>query len=1112
MTTIGTLSVLTAPQLDPAAHRSEMELPAGLSIAQIVSLALPYGAEAELARFRVALVTDKGMTIVDPAHWHRVRPRPGVRIVIRLLAGKDSLATILQVVVSIAAVALGQYWALGLGFQAGTLGYGLVSGAIGLGVSVLGGMAINALIPPQKPKDRKQNQTYTIAGWQNRYDPDGVVPDLMGKVRYAPPFAAPSYTEIVGDIQYIRAVFNFGYGPISLTDFKIGDTSLSEYDEVSIEVREGLPTDDPITLYSSQVVEESVGAELARPLPRDDAGNVISGAEAIEKPIVRTTGADASGASVIISFPAGLGRVNDKGKYRNFTVSIRIEYRLAGATGWTEVAILDITAKKFEGLFRQHTWSFPTRGRYEVRVTRMTDEATSSKVQARSSWSVLQTLRPEYPLNLSKPLALVALRVKATYQLNGTLDNFNALVARRCLDWNAGTGTWVVRETSNPASLFRRALQSNANPKPQADAAIDLEQLQDWHEFCTAHGLKYDRVLENETTLREVLAEIASAGRAAQRHDGIKWGVVIDRPQDLVVDHINPRNSWQFQASRTYFEPPHAFRVAFADATNDYKPAERLVPWPGHVGEIDLTEALELPGKTDPAEIWVEARRRMYEAIHRPDTYTCMQDGPARVATRGDVVMASIDVLERLQLAARVKSVTGNLVELDELVSMSAGTSYAIRFRTFANAEDTIGVSTVRTIVTHPGESGAVAMIGSGASPIVGDIIHFGPVANESLPLVVTRIEAGEDFSSLIRLVDTAPIIDELTDAEVPPAWSGRVGAPIDDNLLQPPAPRFTSIESGFAGTDSENLIAITIAPGTGPIATSYFVIEHRTGAGAWTPVTIPAANGGLEITAYARGTSVQLRAHAISPIGVIGPDTPIVTVTVGADDADIPGGLDAAMISFTALLGGAVGTFSTPADILITQVQLYRSATTALNRATDGVGVPLPVLPSRSYSVQDGDVTRSTGVVNGDMSTAGTWTLGGGWSIGSGVASHAAGTASSLYQTCTLVAGKWYRIGYTLSGVTAGSVTPRLAGGTSRNGTTQTANGTYSDRIQAVTGNTLLAFVATADFVGSIDNVFLFEETTTCLAAGTYYYWLEPQNEDALPGPVAGPFSVTIR
>ncbi len=56
------------------------------------------------------------------------------------------------------------------------------------------------------------------------------------------------------------------------------------------------------------------------------------------------------------------------------------------------------------------------------------------------------------------------------------------------------------------------------------------------------------------------------------------------------------------------------------------------------------------------------------------------QDGAARVATRGDQVMCSIDVLERTQVSARVKSVEGRLIELDELFYMQATRAMAFGF------------------------------------------------------------------------------------------------------------------------------------------------------------------------------------------------------------------------------------------------------------------------------------------------------------------------------------------------------------------------------------------------------------------------------------------------
>ena len=1104
----GIIPILAVPFADPGTGRIDMQMPVGSTVATIVEAALPGATGRDLDHCRVALVSEHGSIIVERQNWHRIRPRAGVRVVIRVIPGKDALKSILQIVVSVAAIALGQFWAPAL---VTTLGISsqLAAGLIGLGVTVLGNLLINALIPPPKTESQEQKATFSISGWKNPLVPNGVVPDVLGRIRYAPPFAAMSYTEIVGDQQYIRAIFNFGYGPLVLDDFRIGETSLGDFDEHQIEARPGLPGDQPISFYPRQIVEESVGAELSHPYPRDDLGEIVSGSSPVEKPVVRVTGADAKGASVIVGFPAGACKLDSKGKKKSITIDIRIEQRLSGASSWNLVETLSVNAKKLEGFFRQHTWDFPVRGRYEIRVTRMRPEDTDAQVQSRTSWVALQTLRPEYPVAFAKPTTLVGLRIKATYQLQGALDSFNAIASRICPDWDQATGTWITRATRNPASLFRHVLQSNANARPALDSGIDIDQLVDWHRFCTLKGLKFDKVIDYSAKLREVLAEVASAGRASPRHDGIKWGVVIDRPKDLaVVDHVNPRNSYQFSSSRSYIDPPHGFRVPFLDASNDYQPAERLVPWPGYAGPITLTEQLDLPGKTEPSEIWIETRRRMYELLHRPDSYSVIQDGAARVATRGELVMGSFDTLERTQVAARVQSVIGSLVELDELVTMIAGTNYAIRFHHYANDADQVGTSVVRTVATVAGEFSALRLTGTGSSPIAGDLVHFGVALQESLPLIVTGVEAGEDFAGVYRLVDAAPIIDDLTDAEVPPAWSGRIGAEIDQSLLVPATPRFTSISSGLAGAEAANQISILIEPGSGTFPSSKFTIEHRI-SGAWTPVTIPAGNGGLTISSYVKGNVVQLRAFALSANGTPSPTSLPVSITVGAGDAAIPAALNSADIAVGALLGGAVITGSTTDDPNTTQVQVYRSTSSTLNTATDRVGEPRPVEPSRSFSLPLGDVTRSNLIVNGAFA-AGTWTLGT-WTIGSGVASHPAGVGDSITQGYAFVSGKFYRVSYKVTARTAGDVRPRISGTSNRDGAARTAVGSYTDRIQAVTGNNTFGFLASSTFAGSIDDAVVYLETATCLAVGLHYIWLEPQNAEGVPGPIAGPFTVTI-
>lgn len=1109
MTETGIIPVLAAPGFDPGAGRVELSMPEGLTLAEIVRAAIPGASAADHARCRVALVTAAGRTIIQPALWHAVRPKPGVRVVIRVIPGKNALRSVLSIVVSIAAVALGTMFgapfaaALGWGSSAGAIAAG--GALITLGVNLIGHLLINALVPPAKP-DTEQRNSYSISGWRNRFDPDGAVPVVMGQIRYAPPFAASSYTEIDGDWQYVRALFLFGEGEIDLSDFRIGETSIADYDDVEIEVRHGLPGDLPVSIYPRQIVEESIAVDLTRPLQRDDLGVVIEGAPAEETPVVRTTGRDADSASVIIAFPAGLFRLDGEHK-RNHTVRVRIEQRRVEADEWQLLTTLNITASKAEGFYRQHSWRFPSRGRWQVRLTMMTDESEDSTIQARTVWAALQTLRPEYPIDYDRPLALVAVRVRATHQLSGSLDSFSAMARRVCLDWDHVAETWVRRATSNPASLYRHALQGSANPKPVADSGLDLGQLQDWHDFCRLKGLAYDRVLDQTgTTLRDVLTEIAAAGRATPHHDGLRWGVVIDRPSGLIVDHVGPRNSWGFSCRRTYAEQPHALIIKFQDRTADYKEAQRIVRRPGYDGPIELTEVLALPGKTDPDEIHREAIRRFYEAAHRPDVYQVTQDGAARVATRGDTLALSHDVLSRIQRVARVRAAIGNLIELDETVTIAPGQSYGIRVRAGIDEADSIGTSSVRIVAAEPGETRILTLDGSGPVPEPGDLISFGIAGQETMQVVVTRIEATEDMCQILRCVDAAPQIDTLTDATEIPAWSGRVGAEIADNLLQPATPRFASIVSGASGTGNPGRIEYLITPGPGAISTARYIVQHRlAGAPDWIDIDLPAANGGGSIAGYSQGDEVQLRAIAVSAADVDGPASAVVTIVVGAGDAGIPAALDEAAISLTALPGGALIQVGTGADENTTRIQLYRSRSATLDRETDASGQPLEVSPLQTWSLSVGDLTRNNLVAGSG------WVAAGGWAIAGGAASHSPGSASTLSHAIDAVAGRWYRLGYTVSGRTAGSVTPRLTGGSMRPGSVVSIDGHHVDRIQAVTGNDNVDLSADAAFDGDVSDILLYLETAACLDPGPHYLWLEPRNSDGVPGPVSGPFTLEV-
>tara|TARA_R110000851_G_scaffold57574_1_gene134049 strand:- start:4670 stop:5299 length:630 start_codon:yes stop_codon:yes gene_type:complete len=117
--------------------------------------------------------------------------------------------------------------------------------------------------------------------------------------------------------------------------------------------------------------------------------------------------------------------------------------------------------------------------------------------------------------------------------------------------------------------------------------------------------------------------------------------------------------------------------------------------------------------------------------------------------------------------------------------------------------------------------------------------------------------------------------------------------------------------------------------------------------------------------------------------------------------------------------------------------------------------------------------------VTNGTFDTDANWTKGVGWAISAGVAS-CDGTQtgnSDLVQTNDLTDGVTYAVTYTVSGYVAGSVYGWINGNLL---TPRSANGTFTDYIELTGANTTIGLRALSTFVGSIDNISVYETDGT--------------------------------
>lgn len=157
----------------------------------------------------------------------------------------------------------------------------------------------------------------------------------------------------------------------------------------------------------------------------------------------------------------------------------------------------------------------------------------------------------------------------------------------------------------------------------------------------------------------------------------------------------------------------------------------------------------------------------------------------------------------------------------------------------------------------------------------------------------------------------------------------------------------------------------------------------------------------------------------------------------------------------------GEQGIWLDPSDL--TTMFQDRAGTTPVTTPGQTVGLRL--------DKSKGLTLGSELVTNGTFDTDTNWNKETGWSISSGSATKAPGIAGSLYQgAATMVQGRIYQITFTVSGYSAGTLTPFCRGAA---GTGVTANGTYTQRLFAGADSVYaINFFAGATFVGSIDNI----------------------------------------
>lgn len=742
--------------------------------------------------------------LIKPEYYHVVRPKAGSIISIRIATmgggggGKNPLRTIL----SLAVMAAGAYFAGAFApalansiFGGGLATTGsqivfassLIKGAIGL----TGNLLINALAPPAKPKvssnastggqriSQDTSQTYFIQGATNKLRPFDPIPSLLGIHRIVPPQATQPYNELSGDIFFARQSMAMSLGKIVVERERIGETAFNEFAGITQEDRFDGNLNDPSMIIPGIVNSSQLNINLTS---KDNWS------------ITQTTAPNCDEFEVQISYPEGLMSIADGGGKVSYPGGFSIRYAPTGTTSWVQEDFLEQRATN--AAFAVAKRFLPgVRGQYDVQIIRQYDESGSLRALDTMVWSGLRSYQNEAPIN-EENVSGKNFRIQGSDQLNGPVEQYNALAKRLLPDWN-GT-EWVDDQiTNNCASILRHILKAEEAKDQIPDDEIHYESLIEFHDFCREKGLAYNSYIDYSADREDLIKEVCAAGLATPALIDNKYGVVIDTYKNKYTQHISQRNSFNYTYEKVFNEFPHAFRVALLNEDKDYLQDEIIVYNTGY----DSTNATsfvqwDFPGVTNTSNIYILSRHRMAEMQHRPDMHQVTMDIEYMVAKKGDKVKFSHDVALIGISTGRVKELlddgAGNLTGLvvDEECPMLTGETYSIEVRT----EDLNEV--VVAVVNNPDEKNTLMLM----TPVplsvginVGDLFSFGKTDSVTIDALIHSVKPINDEMAVVNLINYAPEIFQSYEGTIPTYDNNLT---LTEEFQRPFAPELVSIAS----------------------------------------------------------------------------------------------------------------------------------------------------------------------------------------------------------------------------------------------------------------------------------------------------------------------------
>lgn len=617
------------------------------------------------------------------------------------------------------------------------------------------------------------------------------------------------YTWNDGNKEYLNLLIALGEGVIdSISDITINDNPFENFTGLTKYERYG--TNDQTIIEGFEQLHNvvDVGAMLVK-----DTGYVYT-----------TQDDDVEAFEVEITCPYGLYEVTNGGDQISTEAKYKVEYRTHGSGDYTDLGEQTITDSSRTTVRRKYRKEGLTPGKYDIRVTRTSDDSTTMKIRD-LRFNRLDEIKNE---DLAYPnTALLGLKLLANDQLSGAVPNINCIVKGMKIKtykimngdeevayddyyWDPATSQFKLLEddtvltwdgetystaySANPVWIIYDLIVNNRYGLGEFIEAtyIDLAQFVEMAKYCDEKlpdgedgyekRFELNVVLDSAHSALDILIQLTASFRAWVFYSAGTIKLKIDKaetPTQMFGMGNIIEGTFQ-QTWKALKDVPNVIDVQYLDKDKNYE--QEIVAY------IDETSLATNPMRKRSVRVFVtkmsravrEARYALLisQYIHRSISFKASIDAIACQA--GDVIAVTHDV-PNWGNSGRVKSGTANTVVLDQNVTIVEGTTYKIQVR--HAADDTIEE---KTVTTSAGSTATLAISGTWTTtPAAGDVWFFGETNVYKKNFRIISMRRGKDNEIEIQAMEHSTLVFDDTAPTLPDSnyTDPTAGIPSVENL-----------------------------------------------------------------------------------------------------------------------------------------------------------------------------------------------------------------------------------------------------------------------------------------------------------------------------------------